>query len=83
MYPAGMYYWPDANISPGDSISAQIVYQGANQFLLSLQDNTTGITLSTTQTSNGSVARSSAEWIVEAPSSAFTGPFCLWQTSDR
>ena len=54
-------------ISPGDKISAQVVYQGANQFFMELQDLTTGVTLTTTQTSNGAVDRSSAEWIVEAP----------------
>jgi hypothetical protein len=67
MYPA-----PAVNlgltITPGDTISAAVVYNGSGQFLLSITDVNTGGMFSTTQTSSGAV-RTSAEWVQEAPSS--------------
>jgi hypothetical protein len=67
MYPDYMYYWPDMTVNPGDHMSAQVVYAGSNNYVLSIQDLTSQVSASTTQTSNGPMARSSGEWIVEAP----------------
>ena len=66
-----MYPGPSKTISmtikPGDSISASVQYEGSNEFELSITDNTTGKSFSTEQSFKASpVARSSAEWIVEA-----------------
>ncbi len=56
-------------VNPGDTISAQVSYS-AGAFALSLTNVTTGHSYSTTQTAPRA-ARSSAEWIVEAPSNGF------------
>jgi len=68
MYPA---YPVNLNIkvSPGDTINAEVKYLGNNQFTLTLTNTNkkTGTTYSTTQALSGA-ARSSAEWIAEAPS---------------
>ncbi len=53
-------------ISPGDSMSASVTYSGG-AFTLQMTDQTTGQSFSTTQ--SATAQRSSAEWIVEAPSS--------------
>jgi hypothetical protein len=55
-------------VSPGDKITASVNYEGSGQFLLSMTDLTTGQSFSTTQV-YAQAQRSSAEWIVEAPSS--------------
>jgi hypothetical protein len=59
-------------VQPGDKISASVTYEtsgsNAGQFLLSITDLTTTKTYSTYQT-YAKAQRSSAEWIVEAPSS--------------
>lgn len=67
MYPAGFVKLSLA-ISPGDTISASVSNTSPGQFVLSLTDVTTGKSFSTTQTSS-QAQRSSAEWILEAPSS--------------
>ncbi len=54
-------------INPGDSITVTISQQSAGQWLIDMKNNTTGKTYSTTVQYNSS--ESSAEWIVEAPSS--------------
>jgi Peptidase A4 family len=59
-------------VEPGDTMSASVVYQGSNRFQLNLADATEGWTATTTATVSGA-ARSSAEVIIEAPSSASTG----------
>jgi hypothetical protein len=66
MYPKSMVSIP-LTISPGDSITAEVNSAGS-LFSLTLTDNTTGKTFTTNQTAS-SAKRSSAEWIVEAPSS--------------
>jgi len=53
-------------IKPGDRISAEVKYTG-NGFTVTLTDETTGKSFSAT-TKMHSAARSSAEWIIEAPS---------------
>jgi len=67
MYPAGFVKLSLA-ISPGDTISASVTTTSPSQFVLSITDVTTGSSFSTTQTSS-QAQRSSAEWILEAPSS--------------
>jgi hypothetical protein len=59
-------------VEAGDTITASVVYQGSNKFQLNLADTTQGWTATTTQTVSGA-ARSSAEVIIEAPSSGSTG----------
>ncbi len=56
------------SISPGDTISAQVKY-ASGSFKVSITDHTTGATFSHSQAVS-SAARSSAEWIAEAPSSS-------------
>jgi hypothetical protein len=76
MYPANPVYLDTFgfNISPGDSISASVSYSSA---LFSLQiANTSQNTSFSTQQTLATAQRSSAEWIVEAPSSFF-GPLPL------
>ena len=67
MYPSASQTISTLAVSPGDSISASVVY-GGGTFTLTLNDNTTGKSFSVQQ-SGSSLQRSSAEWIVEAPSS--------------
>jgi len=70
MYPNPSVLISGMKISPNDSIMASVTASG-NSFTLSMKDNTTGQTFTTTQTST-TAKKSSAEWIVEAPSS-FSG----------
>jgi hypothetical protein len=69
MYPSGSVEIPLA-IHAGDTITASVAY-GASGFTLSISDATTGKSFTTTKTASGA-QRSSAEWVVEAPSS-FSG----------
>ncbi len=64
-------------VNPGDMISASVTYEGSNRFLLAITDSTISPGASTptlqwqfsaTQSISGA-QRSSAEWVVEAPSS--------------
>jgi len=66
MYPANYFTIP-VPIKAGDAISAGVTY-GSGVFSLTLADTTTGKSDTVTQSAPG-VQRSSAEWIVEAPSS--------------
>jgi hypothetical protein len=70
MYPKGMVPITSVSIKPGDVVSASVSYASGNSFNLTITDQTTGKSFTTTQTVNGA-QRSSAEWIVEAPSSGF------------
>ncbi|MCL4377114.1 MAG: G1 family endopeptidase [Actinobacteria bacterium] len=67
-------------INPGDTISAEVKYIGSGNFLLTLQDITTGKSFSTTQKSNKAL-RQSAEWIVEAPWSGGVLPLANFGTA--
>ena len=69
MYPAGMVTISSLTISATNAISASVSYS-ANKFSLTIKDTTTGKSFTTTQTMSGA-QRSSAEWILEAPSSNF------------
>jgi hypothetical protein len=59
-------------VEPGDTMTASVVYQGSNEFQLNLADETQGWTATITQSVPGA-ARSSAEVIIEAPSSSSGG----------
>ncbi len=64
MLPSNSHKIP-LTINPGDSISASIVRQSTNQWIISLRDDTTGQNYQTTVTYASSL--SSAEWIEEMP----------------
>ena len=69
MYPSAMVTIPNFTIKAGDSITASVKYDPTHQdFVLTINDTTGSQNYTTTQTATGA-ARSSAEWIVEAPSS--------------
>lgn len=80
MYPKRGYLLTGFDVSPGDSITAEVKYQGSGKFLLSITNNTTGQSYSTTQKLNNA-ARSSAEWIVEAPSNGGVLPLANFGTT--
>jgi hypothetical protein len=61
-------------VKPGDSLTGEVTFSGSNTFKLTLTDNTTKATFSTTQTSQ-KAARTSVEWIVEGPSSGKLSDF--------
>jgi hypothetical protein len=73
MYPKGSYYigqvvngkFQPYNISPGDTITAEVHYQGNGSFMLRMSSSQ-GWSWSTTQQSKRA-QRLSAEWIMEAP----------------
>jgi len=72
-YPAPSYNINSLTISPGDKISASVTYNGS-QFTVTLTDENTGKSFSTTQSVRGA-KRSSAEWIAESPCCARHGAF--------
>ena len=56
-------------VKPGDAITASVAYNATGKdFVLTIADTTESETYTTTEAAAGA-ARSSAEWIVEAPSS--------------
>jgi hypothetical protein len=67
MYPSGSVQIQNLAISPGDNITASVVYSGG-AYDLTLTDNTTTKSFSISQAASN-MQRSSAEWVVEAPSS--------------
>ncbi len=67
MYPAAPVNLSGA-VSPGDSFTAEVKYNGSNSFTLTIKDNTKGWTFTTNKTLNNP-GLGSAEWIAEAPSS--------------
>ena len=66
MYPDWSIDITTLTISAGDTITASVTY-ASGRFVLSITDVTTGKSFTTTQTL-ASAERSSAEWVVEAPS---------------
>ncbi len=80
MYPAGSVQITSMHISPGDTMTAEVRWVSGNTFFLTMTDVTTGFTFSTTRTLTTTAARSSAEWIHEAPSSN-SGVLPLAQTT--
>jgi hypothetical protein len=71
MFPAGSVEIVGFPVSPGDSMSASVTYLGGGVFQLGMTNNTQGVSVlvPTADTTNVNALRSSAEWIVEAPSS--------------
>jgi hypothetical protein len=66
MYPKPCYIISSVPIKPGDSIYAEVKYNGKGSFTLTIKNLTTKKSFSITQKS-GKANCSSAEWIVEAP----------------
>jgi hypothetical protein len=65
MYPSDSYSFGDT-VKAGDDITASVVYEGSNEFKLTLADSTQHWSVNTTQTL-ANAPRSSAEVIIEAP----------------
>lgn len=80
MYPNGSFEIQGFPVDVGDTMQAKIDYQGSDTFQLSIANLTknvsTSIPLSHTKTS---AARSSAEWVVEAPYSSSILPLADFQ----
>jgi len=72
MYPGPVQDF-DNTLKPGDHLDASVTYDGSSKFTLSLQDTTQGWTETTVQTLSGA-DRSSAETIVQTPSTLSCGP---------
>src|SRR5215470_7800252 len=68
LFPAAPVIFPDP-VAPGDQMSASVTFSGTQTFTLVLTDHTQGWTETITRNVAG-LARSSAEVITEAPSSA-------------
>ena len=69
MYPRNSVTVTKLTVNPNDAVSASVTF-AAGKFDLAITDTTTKQTFSTAQTIVGA-DRSSAEWIVEAPSTGF------------
>lgn len=67
MYPNPSFIISGFAVNPGNLITARVHYIGSNQYVLSINNSSTGGSFQTTQTL--AAARSSAEWVMEAPSS--------------
>jgi len=78
MYPKPAYLITGMTIHSGDVLTASVTYTANNKFTLTMTDTTTGKSFTTTQRSNA--ARSSAEWIVEAPWSGGVLPLANFGT---
>ncbi len=70
-YPENLVEITSVVIKPGDVISASVSYS-SGEFNVTITDETTGGSYSTSSTVSGA-ARSSAEWIAEAPCCTFNG----------
>lgn len=79
MYPKYPVMITSVPIKPNDVIQAEVKFQGAGQFSLSIYDVTTHASFTTTQKSP-SAKRSSAEWIAEAPWSSGVLPLANFGT---
>ena len=65
-YPAASVLISSVPISPGNHVSATVTWNSGSSFTLTLTNQTTGKTFTKTGTVSGA-ARTSAEWIAEAP----------------
>lgn len=70
-YPNPSYEILTINVRPGDEMSAEVSYLGS-QFTVTITDKTTGKTFSKSSAVKGA-ARTSAEWIAEAPCCSRSG----------
>jgi hypothetical protein len=80
MYPKRGFLISGFAVHAGDRISAEVRYAGSSKFVLSMRNDTTGQSFSTTQ-KMGNAARSSAEWVVEAPFSGGVLPLANFGTT--
>lgn len=80
MYPGPSMLIQDFAVNPGNLINAEVRYIGSDQYVLSLSNTSTGRSFQTTQTLVGQ--RSSAEWVMEAPSSGTILPLANFGTID-
>src|SRR5437016_3235921 len=67
-YPGPAFLITGITVRPGDRISAEAVYSATGLVTVTITDTTTAQSFTTS--GGGGALRSSAEWIVEAPSSA-------------
>jgi hypothetical protein len=67
MYPKSLVQITSVRVQQGDSFTAEVKYTGGTSYLLTLVNNTSHQSFSTTQ--SASAARSSVEWVMEGPSS--------------
>lgn len=83
MYPNYSYEITGFPLHPGDLISASVVYQGNNIFVLSIANLTQGVhtTVPTSYTKSHTAKRSSAEWVLEAPYSNGILPLSHFNTA--
>ena len=70
MYPSRSVTISTMTVKAGDSITGSVAYVPAISFVLTIKDATESETFTKTLTATGA-ARSSAEWVVEAPSSNY------------
>jgi Peptidase A4 family len=73
MYPKSLVQLTMA-VHPGDSFTGTVKYTSGSSFALTLTDNTTKATFTTTQSAR-KAARSSVEWIMEGPSNGLLSDF--------
>lgn len=83
MYPNYSYEITGFPARPGDLMSASVVYQGNNVFVLSIANITAGVhtTVPTSYTTSRVAKRSSAEWVMEAPYSGSILPLSHFGTA--
>lgn len=65
-YPAGSVLISSVPVAVGNVMSAEVSYSGGSEFTVTITNETTGKSFSKTGSVSGA-ARSSAEWIAEAP----------------
>jgi hypothetical protein len=72
MYPSGAYEIVDFPVNVNDEMGASVIYEGESTFKLTITNYTRGVyfIVPSSYTKSSSALRSSAEWIVEAPSSS-------------
>jgi hypothetical protein len=82
MYPVGSFEIKNFPVNDGDVISARVGYKGNNVFKLEIFNHTQGVStvVPSSYTMTTHALRSSAEWIVEAPSSNVILPLSDFQT---
>jgi hypothetical protein len=83
-YPSNLVEISSVPVSPGNKISASVVYAGGESFTTTITNETTGKSFSITQSVSGA-QRTSAEWIAEAPCCTVFGgilPLANFGTAD-
>ena len=67
MYPKSLVQITSVGVQAGQSFTAEVTGDAAGSFVLTLKNNTTGQSFTTTQGAS-STQRSSVEWVMEGPS---------------